>query len=343
MSDPLLKRIGVINWDCSIPSETTFFGRYATISLGPREFRDRTPYYAIETAPDTIQYRERTVADYEIELRHAIAAGIDYFAYCWYDRVPHADHLVNGHAATVDDRVWELADARLKHLKSPLRDKIGLCAILITCHPYATEELSELAETMKEPFYEKIDGRPLVYLFAGPWEDTLKRLRDCCKAAGLPDPYVVLMADAVSPVDASKVQALCTYACGARKQTWDEFFEQEMACNERRSRNGLPVVPHFSMGWNPTPRIKHPVPWVSYPDDIYAPPATIEQLLSAAERLKAWTEEHRDLCTTRHLLTFAWNEFEEGAWICPTIGSSPDTPDTRYCDAFAKMTRIWKA
>ena len=76
MSNSPFTRIGVINWDCSLPSETTFFGHYATQSLGPREFRDRTPYYAIETGPDTIQYRERTVADYEIELRHAIAAGI---------------------------------------------------------------------------------------------------------------------------------------------------------------------------------------------------------------------------------------------------------------------------
>ena len=343
MSDSLFKRIGVINWDCSIPSETTFFGRYATRSLGPREFRDRTPYYAIETSPDTIQYSERSVADYEIELRHAIAAGIDYFAYCWYDRAPHADHLVSGHAANVDDRVCELADARLKHLASSLRDKIGLCAILITCHPYSTEELAELAETMKEPFYEKIDGRPLVYLFAGTWEGTLERLRDCCRSAGVPDPYAVLMADAVSPADASKVQALCTYACDARTQEWDEFFEQEMERNERRSRSGLPVVPHFSMGWNPAPRIKHPVPWVSYPDDNYAPPATIEQLLTAAKRLKTWVEEHHDVCPTGHLLTFAWNEFEEGAWICPTIGTSPDTPDTRYRDTFAKMTRIWKA
>ena len=66
MHNSMIKRVGVINWDCSIPSETTFFGRYAARSLGPHEFRDRTPFYAIETATDTIQYRERTVTDYEI-------------------------------------------------------------------------------------------------------------------------------------------------------------------------------------------------------------------------------------------------------------------------------------
>ena len=50
MSDSLFTRVGVINWDCSMPSETTFFGHYAAQSLGPHQFRDRTPYYAIETA-----------------------------------------------------------------------------------------------------------------------------------------------------------------------------------------------------------------------------------------------------------------------------------------------------
>ena len=343
MSNPLFTRIGVINWDCSVPSETTFFGRYATQSLGPREFRDRTPYYAIETGPDMILYRERSVADYEIELRHAIAAGIDYFAYCWYDREPHSDHVVDGSATTVDDTVCELVDARMKHLASPLRDQIGLCAILITCHPYRDEELADLAETMKQPYYEKIDGRPLVYLFAGPWQELIERLRKICKNAGVADPYAVLMADRVSPEDATKVQALSSYAgATAQGRTWNEFFDNELARNDVRAGNGLPVIPHFSMGWNPTPRIKHTVPWVTYPEGVYTPPATVEELFAAANRLKSWTEEHRALCPTGHVLTFAWNEFEEGAWICPTLGKDAATPDTHYRDAFAQIAANWK-
>ncbi len=345
MSDFSFQRVGVINWDCSLPSETTFFGHYATQSLSPSVFRDRTPYYAIETAPDKIQYRPRTVTDYETELQHAIAAGIDYFAYCWYDRKPHTDHYVTGQKASVDDKVCELVDARFKHLASPLRNKLGLCAILITPHPYSTEELEDLVKTMQEPYYEKIDGRPLVYLFRSPvWQEILGRLRACCAKAGVPDPYAVLMTNNVSPEEASNVQALSSYAgASVQAQTWDEFFEQEMARNELRSQNGLPVIPHFSMGWNPTPRILHPVPWITYPDGTYTSPATPDQLLDAAKRLKAWVKTHRNLCPTGHVLTFAWNEFEEGAWICPTIGQTPDNPDTRYRDVFAKISSFWKA
>ena len=343
MSDSPFKRVGVINWDCSMPSETTFFGHYATQSLGPRIFRDRTPYYAIETSPDTIQYKERSVADYEIEMRHAIAAGIDYFAYCWYDRTPHDDHLMAGQHVCVDDKVCELTDARVKHLASPLRDQLGLCAVLITCHPYSTAALEDLVETMKQPFYEKVDGRPLVYMFVGSWQGTLERLCACCAAAGVPEPSAVLMANSILPDDATKVQALCSYAGTAPKTSnWDEFFENEMAGNDYRCNSGIPVIPHFSMGWNPTPRILHPVPWCKYPEGTYAPPATTEQLLKAAARLRSWAEDRRDLCPTGHVLTFAWNEFEEGAWICPTLGPSPDVPDTRFRDTFAQISRLWK-
>ena len=152
-----------------------------------------------------------------------------------------------------------------------------------------------------------------------------------------------MLTDRISPTDATKVQALCAYAgATAQAKTWNEFFEQELARNDVRASNGLPIIPHFSMGWNPTPRIKHTVPWVTYPEGIYTPPATADELFAAANRLKSWTEEHRNLCPTGHVLTFAWNEFEEGAWICPTLGPAADKPDTRYRDAFAKISAAWR-
>ena len=341
-NSPILS-IGVINWDCSVPSETTYFGRYATQSLGPHRFRDRTPYYASETGPDSIMYQERSVDDYEIEMQHAIAAKINYFAYCWYDRTPHKNHVVTSEAAVCDDTVCELASARLKHMQSSLRYQLNLCAILITCHPYSEDELKSLAETMKENYYEKVDGRPLVYLFASPWKDTLKRLRQFCRYAHTPDPFAVLMCNNISEEDKPLVQALSAYAgCTSEATDWEDLFEKELAQNEQRASYGKPIIPHFTMGWNPIPRILHPVPWTHYPDGTYTPPATSQQLFHAAVRFRQWVTDHQDSCRTGHVLTFAWNEFEEGAWICPTLGILPAQPDTHYRDAFAQMVDIWK-
>ena len=161
---PLIRRIGVVNWDCGLPSNT-FFGSYLSRTLGPRQFRDRTPYYAVETSPDAIEVPDRTQADFDEELRHAIGAGIDYFAYCWYDRTPPEGHVTDSDAKTADGHLQELTKARLLHLASDLKDQIGLCAILITSHPYSDTELTALLKTMQESYYEKVDGRPLVYLF----------------------------------------------------------------------------------------------------------------------------------------------------------------------------------
>ena len=85
-------RVGAVNWDCSVPS-STFFGKASTRALSPAKYRDRTPYYAEVVGSDSIDYRERTLEEYEQEMRYAIEAGIDYFAYCWYDRTPPTDSL----------------------------------------------------------------------------------------------------------------------------------------------------------------------------------------------------------------------------------------------------------
>ena len=82
-------RVGVINWDCSPPSDT-WFGGYQTRSLSPARYRYLTPYYADVKGPDEISYHRRTPAEYDRELQYAIDAGIDYFAYCWYGEDPHA-------------------------------------------------------------------------------------------------------------------------------------------------------------------------------------------------------------------------------------------------------------
>ncbi len=43
--------VGVVNWDCSLPSDT-WFGYYATRSLSPAKYRYATPYYADVVGPD---------------------------------------------------------------------------------------------------------------------------------------------------------------------------------------------------------------------------------------------------------------------------------------------------
>lgn len=319
-------RIGAVNWDCSVPA-STYYGGYQTRSLGPEKFRDRTPYYAKVLGKDRIDYPVRTLAEYEVEMQHAIDAGIDYFAYCWYSGV-------------ADEHHHELVQARRYHLQSELRKRIGFCAILVCPCPYKDEGLRELASVMKDPCYETVEGRPLVYLFDKPWQDALKRLNAFCAEAGVPRPYAVRMSNRAMPEeDYSEIDAFGGYACVGQAPTFAKQCENGRQQNESRINHGKPLIPTFSVGWDPTPRLERPVPGVGYGKGPYHPPATEAELCQGAREFSAWMRAHRESLVPGQLLVFAWNEFEEGGWICPNLG--PDgRADVRRRDAFAKAAKI---
>lgn len=338
--------VGVVNWDCSLPSDT-FFGGYATRSLGPEKFRRATPFYADVLGENRIEYHRRTVEEYEREMQYAIDAGIDYFAYCWYDEtVSNAlaaistpqNNLCNPH-------VHELTAARKLHVRSMrLRERLKLCAILVTVHPYTDGEIGRLAEAMRERYYQRALGRPLVYLFAGTGANQrlLTRLRAACRKAGAGDPYAVLMGYGRHSGEGDEgVQALSAYvdAKGGIK-SFAELAAHGVACNARRAASGMSVVPHFTVGWDPRPRIDHPVPWCGYANTSYAPTATEDELVAGARNLAEWIRGNRKSCATGHVLAFAWNEWEEGGWICPSW--DVQGPDVLRTDAFAKCIRLWK-
>ena len=76
-------RIGVINWDASLTGDT-YFGYYQTRSLSQKKYRTWVPFYADLIDEERISYHWRSAGEYGRELRYAIDAGIDYFAYVWY-------------------------------------------------------------------------------------------------------------------------------------------------------------------------------------------------------------------------------------------------------------------
>ncbi len=339
-------RIGVINWDCSVPSDT-YFGFHATKSLSPNRYRDRTPFYANVLGEDKIDYPVRDGASYDRELQYAIDAGIDYFAYCWYtdEIIDRSTIDTSNPAYTVDGMLHEITRMRKHHMTSPLREKIGLCAILVCSHIYSDGDMDRLAAAMEEDCYEKIDGRPLVYLFGGFHPEYLPRLHKACEARGLPDPFAVFFnsGGAAKPdTDYSVMDGVSNYACCGRDiDTYAELIAYLRRANDTRKQFGIPMIPQFTFGWDPTPRILNPVPWVPYPDVRYAAQATREEFLAGAADLADWICENRDLVVPGHILTFAWNEFEEGSWICPTW-TEDGVPDMSHTDAFRDVVRYWR-
>ena len=345
-------RVGVINWDCSPPSDT-WFGGYQTRSLSPARYRYLTPYYADAKGPDEISYHRRTPAEYDRELQYAIDAGIDYFAYCWYGEDPHAKRvpLHSGRSISCEDHLWEITWARQFHMKSPLREKLGLCAIVLGAHVYTDEEVVHLAEAMREPCYEKVaGGRPLLYIFGDVTKgEILARIRRAARTVDVPDPFVVAMHGTRKTLPATgdrSVQARTFYAPPAPPKggaflRYPDMYAAIRRVNASWIDQGFDIVPAFATGRDHWPRIEHQVPWTDNPPMRYASPATERELVECAKDFKAFMDANRAKCPLDHVLTYAWNEFEEGAYICP-LWAPNGGADVSRLKAFAKVARIFK-
>ncbi len=339
-------RIGVINWDASLTRDT-YFGYYQIRSLSQAKYRTWVPFYADLIDEERVSYHWRSVEEYEQELRYAIDAGIDYFAYVWY---PTEGSILHVQRSPIDcsHRVHELTYARHLYEKSTLTDKLGMCAIL-SGHPFTENDLAELVCAFEKPYYEKIDGRPLLYVYPNNTKETILHIHALCEARGIPTPFTVPMftsadilplADAISayaaynPTDIDRYDALCRFA-----------IAQDM----RRLQTGKNLIPLFTVGWNPSPRLERMTPWTTnaegksiYIDVRYAPVPEEAELLDGAAAFADYIQNNVKEKFIGHILTFAWNEFEEGGYICPTYREDGTVNDAQI-HAFAKAMAVFRS
>ena len=336
-------RMGVVNWDCSLPPNT-FFGSYFAKTLSFKKFRNRVPYYADIISEDNVCCHYRTAEEIDIELQYAIDAKIDYFAYVWHTDDKNAARNPEIKTSVTWPHAWTQDYARKLHQKSKLAEKIKLCAILLCSQPYIESDYESLAQCMKEPYYEKVGIRPIVYLFGGYRTDVIEILREFPQKYNTEDPYIVFINNGVESEDGdySKADAVSAYTCtgnGKPIETYEELIDIQIADNENRKKYGINIIPSFTVGWNPMPRIDSTAPWASYPNIAYSERATEKELIEGAKKLARWISENRDYVKVDHIMTFAWNEFEEGGYICPTYNAD-DSVNFECVTAFAKAVDI---
>ena len=340
-------RIGAVNWDASLPSEY-YFGFYQTSSLSQAKYRTWTPFYADIIDKERVGYHIRTVEEYEKEMQYAIDAGVDYFAFVWYPTEGSKEHK-QGSARDCSHKVFELNYARGLYQKSTLKEKLGACAIL-GAHPFTDNDIIELVRAFAEPYYEKIDGMPLLYLYGGYREEIVEKIFRACEERGIPTPFIVPMVTNAEGVEKMpRAAALSAYTSGADGiNTYDELIDISIEKNAARISGNIGFIPTFNVGWDPSPRIDRPVPWMStadgksaYPALGYAKMATGEELCRGAVKFAKFLLEKAKNNMVGHVLTFAWNEFEEGGFFCPTYTEKGEIDATRV-EFFAKISRLFK-
>lgn len=327
-------QIGCVNWNAILP-EYTYFGRWVAHSLSVPKFHKRLPYYASLSSDGKAVFRERSAEEYDNELRYAIDAGIDYFAYCRYTYDESLDTI--GSDLDLVAHWKDLNHAHFMHRRSKLRDKIGYCFILRPSK-MNDRDFETLPEELTDDCYVKIDGRPLVYTFGDTPADLLEgrhKLLDAMKRYGAPTPYIAAMSSYTPTSDLTDLDALSRYAFLPEDcATYPELIQYSIKENNDMIALGKPIIPLFSAGWNPAPRIESPVPWITYPKAQYseAVPSEITDGLIAFSK---YVDENQKAFPTGHILTFAWNEFEEGGYLCPTLRED-GKPNAERLDAFAK-------
>ena len=335
-------KIGVINWDGCLESDKTYFGGYCAKTLTHEKYINRVPFYADGAMEHKVSFHKRTQEEFDTEMKYAIEAGIDYFAYVWYTE--RSEFAADENVSETARHVHELTYIRKLHMASELNTKLKMCAIM-SAHPITDAELLDLAEEMQKPYYQYIDEKPLVYIYTGYDKDLIARLRAACKKAGTNDPYVAIFTNAAPAKDgecyelADAVSAYCIHTEERDCESSADFNDELIEMNKLMLTYNLPVIPMYGVGWNPNPRVDVPVPWYGYSAKKYAPPSVPEQIENGAADLASWLKSEK--IAPRHILSYAWNEFEEGGYICPTF--LPDGGlDTSRVKAFRNAVEYLK-
>jgi hypothetical protein len=314
--------VGAIRWDGNTGDTPTFgwangnyVGQQVERALGPNQYHFRLPFFGVETGTDTAQARELTQAVMDRDIIYATTAGIDYWAFVFYPDGSGMD------------------TARNLYSSSPYKSYVNYCFVASGQMP--TTYFSTLVTKFAESTYQKVLGnRPLLYIFGtGVYSASdITSLRNQTVAAGMGTPYIVVMtfsasaasteatnigADAISSYCSPEIDgALYSTLVSAENSNWNSFMA-----------TGTKVVPWVTSGWDPRPRIDHPVTWTSYPSTEWCQTATPWQIASHLQEGLNWVDSNPTVADANTVIMYAWNEFDEGGWLCPTLYTGTDRLD----------------
>ena len=264
------------------------------------------------------------------EIAYAKAAGIDYWAFVAYD--PEN----------------AMSRALRRYLKSPERDTVRFCMISDASHWRAnrvTAEVARFSELMTLPNYQTVlNGRPLFYLLNlspdtvattladnGGFKSAIEALRRAARGRGIGDPYCIVMTPwpdkAKAFADAAGCDAISAYAvqAGGKDAPFVELTTYVEAFWESSAATGAKVVPLAMTGWDRRPRVETPVYWEDNEgwgaeiERFYRSP-TPAQITGHVRKATDWARANTTSAEAKTIIIYAWNEHDEGGWLCPTLG-----------------------
>lgn len=331
-AEPLRPSVGAIRWDAWTLGEIT---KQVEKTLGPEKYHFRLPWFAkvIDANTVCIDGSRQEIMDQEIDF--AVAGGLDYWAFLLYQESS------------------SMSDSIRKYLGSTKRNRIKFCVILHSTFsvPDAQwpRERDRALGLLKESGYMTVlDGRPLVYAFDMNKSPLAARrfeeFRKLVINAGL-NPYYVYMGwnpatDFKSQKD-NGFDAVSAYAFGSADDTYAKLCRAvETKFWQNAAAVQVPYVPLVSTGWDKQPRKDNPVSWEKgqayHSQKVFPSTATPQEISLHLDKALRFVKQNRNICAANTVIIYAWNEFDEGGWLCPTW--TPDgKPDTARLDAIGRI------
>lgn len=318
-------------------------------SLAPQRYHGRLPFFASVVSDREVSIGGYTQEILDREIGFAKAGAIDYWAFLLYEE---------GTA---------MSDGLNFYLSSARKQDLRFCAISSPNTYGNAQQFSQrqqrVVKLISEPSYLKVlDGRPLLYLFdvSDDWikawggeagaRTLFAGLRAAVQAAGQGDPYLVVMDFSAGHgkriADIVGAQALSSYAApGAVGEgaPYGDLTRSAAGFWEQCYDTGADVVPLAMAGWDRRPRVEQPVPWEKEQqpgvgiEKYYVMP-TPEELAGHLRETMDWVVENRARCPAQALIVYAWNEHDEGGFLCPTLNAD-GSANTGRLDAIAAMAR----
>lgn len=337
LNRPAIPAIGAIRWD------GWFEGNPWQKNLASPQWHYRLPFYATTSETNGVQVCADAQAVMDREIAFAKAGGISYWAFCYY-------HPKSWPQAEAYNYGWR------RYLKSAHKKDLNFCLLLQGgAHLGPAEEwgttVAQFVELFREPVYQRVcEGRPLLYVFAcehliphfGSAEaarNAFQQLREASLKAGTGDPYIVAQiwlhqtdADFLKAVQFDALGAYSAHGDTGSGEAHESLTKMNLCYWERFKTTGRNVVPLVNAGWDGRPR--------NYPGNWYEQ-ARPEQVAESVKRAFTWIAENPTTVPARTVLVYAWNEHDEGGWICPTRQEGPARLDAirAMIDAYRPAAR----
>lgn len=336
-------RIGAIRWDAWVSAREAP-GVAVEKALGPARYQHRAPFFTHVRGDDNIVIDGLSDRVMDQEIEYARKAGLDHWAFVTY------------HPPSALSAALELY---LRRATSALK----FC--LITEAPrWSTPGFLDrvVRLTADERYVRTSDGRPLLYL--GFLEDKymnekwggragmraeIDRVRKWIEKSARANPFIALME--FNPTRAGELvrelglDAISSYANGGDGQVaapYSALTAKTEAFWNDAAATGSKVIPTIMTGWDRRPRMERPMPWetwqkpVANPDRFFQPPSDAELQAHVAHTIQ-WMKSN-DAASHGFAIAYAWNEHDEGGWICPTW--KPDgSADAGRIEAFRRAIK----